>query len=157
MRNVNYAYSDTAREARAVEVLAVGIADQDYVSLEWILASARWRLARARSSQEAIRFLRHDPVGVVVVPEELPAPTWRELVGRLPDLSSPPHLAMITNGRDVESWAGALNRGADCVIGRPLETAEVTHVIGLAWLLWSEQPGTYRSRGAAFWQPTDAA
>jgi DNA-binding response OmpR family regulator len=67
--------------------------------------------------------------------------TWRELLDLLKFLPEPPFLIVTSRTADKRLWAEALNLGAYDVLAKPFDRTEVSRIVSLAWLHWSEQYG----------------
>jgi DNA-binding response OmpR family regulator len=130
---------EAPKDRPAITVLTVGISQEDYIFLVWIFRHSNWRLRRAYTGSEAMRFLHGHRVGVVLAPGDLPDAVWDDLLDRLRGLFAPPVLVAINSETDPDTWARALHHGAYDVLCRPFNHGEVVQVISSAWLHWKEQ------------------
>ena len=121
---------------KVVKVLLVSPFDEDHRQLQAILRHSKWQQYGARTRAAALELLRQNPVPVVVCESDLPDGSWKELLTQLNGLPHAPMLVVTSRFADELLWSEALNLGAYNVLAKPLHSAEVFHVVSLAWLMW---------------------
>jgi DNA-binding response OmpR family regulator len=134
---------------RTVCVLAVSPYEEDHACLRMIFSHSNWRIFRARDCHEAIQFASENRVAVVISERDLPDGNWKRLLELLSTLPAPPLLVVTARDADDSLWAEVLNLGAYDVLSKPLDRAEVTRIISLAWLHWKEELDRARRRPMA--------
>ena len=135
-------------------VLSVGTNPADGVSLERIFHAPGWRaytnsewtLITRATLASAFFVLRQMPIPIVLCDCDLMPRTWRELLEHISALPDPPLLIVTSRRADERLWAEAPNLGAYDVLARPFDSAEVMHVLSLAWQHWQDRNGVYRSQ-----------
>jgi len=137
---------------KAHTILSVGIAEDDSLSLDKILLDSNWQLHGVGNCQEALAFLEHHHVTVVVSEPELPDGTWRELLRSMAKLSAPPSLIISSRLADHHLWAEVLNLGGFDVLMTPFGAEEVLRVTSGAQRDWGGRQieGLARSATAGF-------
>jgi DNA-binding response OmpR family regulator len=123
----------------AVEVLLVSPYDEDHQRLREILKHSNWRQHGARTQSEAFDFLWENTTPVVICESELADGAWPEVLRRLGRMQHPPLLVVTSRMADERLWSEVLNLGAYNVLAKPLNSKEVFHVVGLAWMLWKRR------------------
>ncbi len=143
---------DVFRSSQTAVVLAVSPWEEDHARLRAILDQTRWLYHSVPACGEAFEFLRGLSPPVVVCERSLPDGTWRDLLERVAGLESPPQMIVTAADADETLWAEVLNTGGYDVLAKPFDPSEVTRIIGLAWLKWSQAArasGAQRKRPAA--------
>jgi DNA-binding response OmpR family regulator len=69
------------------------------------------------------------------------APGFLEVLAHITPLPRPPFVIVTSRLADDELWSEALNLGAYDVLAKPFEATEVTRIVSLAWLHWSDRYG----------------
>lgn len=134
---------------RTVSVLAVSPYEEDHACLRMIFSHSNWKIFRALNCREAVDFVSKNSVAVVVSERDLPDGDWKRLLELLSTLPTPPLLVVTAKDADDSLWAEVLNLGAYDVLSKPLDRAEVTRIISLAWLHWKEELERARRRPVA--------
>ncbi len=117
-------------------ILFVGIADGDGLSLDRILLDSNWHSHGASNCQEAIEFLGHHHVSVVLSEPDLPDGTWRDLLNGMASLFAPPNLVVSSRLADHRLWAEVLNLGGFDLLMTPFDAEEVLRVTSSAQRDW---------------------
>ena len=120
-----------------VNVLSVGPVDGHQKALADILRrNPTGRLACCSGVEAAVSALRSSRVPVVLCDSQL---DWRQLLDLLRGLPEPPFLIVTSRLADDRLWSEALNLGAYDVLAKPFDSNEVTRVLAMAWMRWSER------------------
>ena len=120
-----------------VNVLSVGPVDDHQKALADILrGNPTGRLACCSGVEAALPALRSSRVPVVLCDSQL---DWRQLLDLLRGLPEPPFLIVTSRLADDRLWSEALNLGAYDVLAKPFHASEVTRVLAMAWMRWSER------------------
>lgn len=133
-------------EQRVVTVLLVSPLDEDHQGLRQILQHSKWQQYGARTAAEALAFLEEHPTPVAICESELPDGTWQDVLAQMGRLKRPPMLVVTARLADDVLWSQVLNLGGYNVLAKPLDAAEVFHVVSFAWLCWKSQ---WNGRGMA--------
>ena len=137
----------TVGGARAITILCVDPIEEDHATLKAIFGSSPWSvypdcvwtLASSTDLRSAWRLLRTHRFPLVLCECDLRQGTWRELLDLLKLLPEPPFLIVTSRAADERLWAEALNLGAYDVLAKPFDRTEVSRILSLAWMHWSEQ------------------
>lgn len=137
----------TVGGARPITILCVDPIEEDHATLEDIFSSSPWSfspdcfwtLASSTDLKSAWRLLRTQRFPLVLCECDLRQGTWRELLDLLKLLPEPPFLIVTSRAADERLWAEALNLGAYDVLAKPFDRTEVSRIVSLAWMHWSEQ------------------
>jgi DNA-binding response OmpR family regulator len=121
---------ETSRQT--ISALAVGTAAAEQEQLQRIFRECGWILSHVRTRAEARDFLNSNPVRVVITEAESPGGTWRGILEDLSEQPDPPPLLVTSKFADDLLWSEVLNEGGFDVLVQPLETDEVTRVVGAA-------------------------
>jgi DNA-binding response OmpR family regulator len=119
-----------------VHVLVVSPAEADHAALARILGHSAWEFGTAQTVEEAVSFLLHHPVQVVLCDRALPDGDWKDMLAAIAGLADPPQLIVTSRDADDRLWAEVLNIGAYDVLVKPFHPKEVFRTIGLAWRHW---------------------
>lgn len=120
-----------------VNVLSVGPVDEHQKALADIVRrNPTGRLACCLGVEAALPALRSSRVPVVLCDSQL---NWRQLLDQLRGLPEPPFLIVTSRLADDRLWSEALNLGAYDVLAKPFDSNEVTRVLAMAWMRWSER------------------
>lgn len=106
--------------------------EEDRHSVEAIAAPCRWKLYRAGSCEEAVRFARHTHPRVLLCDEELPDGNWRRIWKALSIGPDPPLLVVASRNADERLWSQVLNSGAYDLLAKPFRTEEVVWTLHCA-------------------------
>jgi DNA-binding response OmpR family regulator len=112
--------------------MMVGGPASDYALLQEICEKSGWGLCRARNRRDTARILQTGRVEVVISDRDLPQGNWRDLLRDLSNVQHPPALVVTSRMADEALWAEVLNMGGYDVLAQPLDSEEVTRVIGAA-------------------------
>ncbi len=113
--------------------LMIVLADeQERGALEAIVAPCRWKVYRATSCDEAIRFARYTRPQVLVCDADLPDGGWRRIWKALSIGPRPPLLIVASRNADERLWAQVLNAGGYDVLLKPFHAEEVVWAIHCA-------------------------
>lgn len=115
-----------------VSALVVGVQAPDLSKLMAIFRTNGWELACVRTRAEARAYLKLTPMRVVIAESELPDDGWREMLEDLRQNPEPPVLVVTARLADEALWAEVINMGGYDVLAKPLDTEEVSRVIGAA-------------------------
>jgi DNA-binding response OmpR family regulator len=124
---------------RPVSVLLISPFDEDHQRLAAILKPTNWQQHGVRTLREAFAFLRENVTPVVICEGELPDGAWQDVLCKLGRMQCPPALVVTSRTADDRLWSEALNLGAYDVLAKPLNTKEVVHVAGTAWMAWKRR------------------
>jgi DNA-binding NtrC family response regulator len=121
----------------------------DRVELRRILAHSKWKLRVRTACREALAFLRHNRVPVVICDGELTASNWRRMLQEGAGLPDAPSVIVSSRLADERLWAEVLNLGGYDVLCTPFDAGEVMRVCWLAWQFWQRQRARVRAMTGA--------
>jgi DNA-binding NtrC family response regulator len=119
-----------------VTVLTVGVDDQDRQELRRIFQSSNWVMYETKSCQEAVQFLKANPLGVVLCESSLTEGCWKNLLNAIESMRRRPLLVVTSSKADDSLWSEVLNLGGYDVLAQPYDKSEVVRILSLAWLHW---------------------
>lgn len=119
-----------------ISILLVSSHSEDLSTLRNILHHCDWKITHCGTAAEAIRSMEIEPHSIVVTDRELPDGTWHELLASAERQTNPPKVLVLSRSADEKLWAEVLNLGAYDLLLKPLDRAEVTRVVGMAWRQW---------------------
>jgi DNA-binding NtrC family response regulator len=97
-----------------------------------LLEPLNWPIHFALSVPQVMRLLRSMHMAVVMCD----VPEWRELLGGVTELATPPLVIVTSSHADDRLCAEALNLGAYDVLAKPFDPAEVRRTVSIAVLHW---------------------
>lgn len=123
-----------------VTVLIISPDEQDHELLHSALP-AGWRILAVRGYGEGTAALRGNSVAVVVAERDLDQRSWLDVLAEIRASSRwpAPRLVVASRLADERLWAEVLNRGAYDLLLKPFHPAEVSWVVGQAWLEWKRE------------------
>jgi DNA-binding response OmpR family regulator len=124
---------------RVVNVLLISPFDEDHQHVRDILKHSNWQQHGARTQKEAFDYLRENVAPVAICESELPDGTWRDVLSNFSQMQCPPLLVVTSRMADDQLWSEVLNLGGYNVLAKPLNTKEVFHVAGTAWMAWKRR------------------
>jgi response regulator RpfG family c-di-GMP phosphodiesterase len=133
-----------------VEVLLISPFNEDHQHLRSILRHSNWRQHDASTQSEAFAYLRDHVTPVAICEGQLPDGTWRDVLDRLGGLRYPPFLVVTSRMADERLWSEVLNLGGYNVLAKPMNSKEVFHVAGLAWMAWQRKASGGETRFDTF-------
>ena len=113
-------------------LMIVLAAEEDRRSIEAIVAPCQWKVYRAGSCEEAIRFARYTHPRVLLCDDELPDGNWRRIWKALSIGPLPPLLVVASRNADERLWSQVLNAGGFDLLAKPFRTQEVVWAIHCA-------------------------
>jgi DNA-binding response OmpR family regulator len=124
---------------RAVNVLLISPCEEDHRLVREILKQSNWQPHSAHTQREAFDFLRENVAPVAICEGELPDGDWREVLAQFEHMQCPPLLVVTSRMADEYLWSEVLNLGGYNVLAKPLNTKELFHVAGTAWMAWKQR------------------
>jgi DNA-binding NtrC family response regulator len=137
-----------AEAANTRTILFVGMVECDGLSLDKIFLDSIWQSHGVDNCQEALKFLDHHHVPVVVTETELSDGSWRQLLNGMASLSAPPNLIVSSRLADHRLWAEVLNLGGYDLLVTPFDAEEVLRVTLAARHNWGGKQLEGRARAA---------
>ncbi|MGO4884426.1 MAG: response regulator [Bryobacteraceae bacterium] len=121
---------------RVVNVLLISPFDEDHQHVRDILKHSNWQQHSAHTQKEAFDFLRENVAPVAICESRLPDGNWQEVLAQFSRMQCPPLLVVTSRMADERLWSEVLNLGGYNVLAKPLNTKELLHVAGTAWMAW---------------------
>jgi len=125
--------SDRPTQAKFT-LLTISADVDDFRSIRHILNSEKYALRQAHSCREAAACLAQERPSVIVCDHNLSDGSWRDIFAQVRELHDPPPVIVISRHADERLWAEVLNVGGYDVLAKPLESLEVSRVLGSACL-----------------------
>jgi DNA-binding response OmpR family regulator len=95
---------------------------------------SNWNIHEAHDVQDVEQFFRSGRAEVILCHSSLADGSWKDILERVSDLPSPPHLVVTSETADEFLWAEVLNLGGYDVIAQPFWKPEVVRTLNSA--LW---------------------
>jgi DNA-binding response OmpR family regulator len=127
--------SDDGREfPRArIEVLTICPDPADSAQLRWIMSHTNWRCHCAASVAQGFDLLRTTNVSVMLCATEMGDGTWEDVIRLLRERSNAPTVIVFTERADEALWSDIIRAGAQDVLTKPFDPADLYEVISLAY------------------------
>ena len=139
---LEYDSLQSANDRETVPILSVSPVLEDHRILEDILSSRLWTIKRALTLRRARHLLERNPFAVVVCEGEIEPGMWQDLLKKTGSLAAPPFLVVTSRHADERLWSEALSLGAYDVLTKPLDRAEATRTLNMAWMHWRFERGS---------------
>jgi DNA-binding response OmpR family regulator len=131
-----------------VRLLAITADIENEIGLRRIAADNGWRVASARTSQEAIAAMESHEYALVICDRDLPGEDWREVLWRLTSLSQRTCILLASPVADEYLWNEVIqHRGYD-VLTKPYRYDELKRAITFAGS-WVGRPESPRREAAS--------
>jgi DNA-binding response OmpR family regulator len=131
-----------------VRLLAITADIENEIGLRRIAADNGWRVASARTSQEAIAAMESHEYALVICDRDLPGEDWREVLWRLTSLSQRTCILLASPVADEYLWNEVIqHRGYD-VLTKPYRYDELKRAITFSGS-WVGRPESPRREAAS--------
>ena len=107
-------------------VLYAGDSTENYTALLRAFNRLGFEVANACCYREALSWMNRNRFILVFCEQHLADGAWVDLLSRFAEMSEPPPLVLLSH--DTESWAEAINVGAQDVLLTPISDRELQHV-----------------------------
>ena len=97
-----------------------------------------WSMRQLQTCQQALAFLRQNPLPLVISWCEMPDGNWRDLLHQLPFLTKPPLLAVSYQPTGRCFWSEVISLGGYDVLVKPFGAPDVFRLVSLAWENWKD-------------------
>jgi DNA-binding NtrC family response regulator len=124
-----------------VRVLAVTENADTARRLNDLFVGTRWKLAIARSCEEAHQRLTSGNPCVVLCEAKLSDGCWRTILDETKSLENPPKIIVTSNQADEKLWTEVLTEGAYDLLPKPLDKTELFRIVSLACRDWWHRQG----------------
>ena len=125
------------QSSHAIDILTISDNPTLSVYLSGLFQNSGWAIARARTCQTGISFLRHNTAAVAVCEEILPDGYWHDAAAALQSVPEAPALVVV--GDDHSLVHEVLALGGFGVLVRPLREVDVVWTIASAWHAWMKR------------------
>lgn len=116
-------------------VLSISPSGQDHGELAKMLDPSL-TLRNARTLRSGLRSLAKARTAVVLCDCDLRSGSWKNVLEKTANCSTPPHLIVTSRLADEALWAEVLNLGGFDVLAKPFDSEEVRRVVSGAWQNW---------------------
>ncbi|MBZ5617775.1 MAG: hypothetical protein LAQ69_03420 [Acidobacteriia bacterium] len=123
--------------SRATDILTISDNPTLGVYLSGLVERSGWTIARTRTCEAGVSFLRDNTAAVAVCEESLPDGFWHDAAMALSSLPDAPALVVIGDDEGLVQEVLALG-GFDALV-RPLRESEVLWTIASAWHAWMKR------------------
>jgi DNA-binding response OmpR family regulator len=117
----------------SLSVMIVGVKEGD--TEHPFFGRFQWTIHRVTSCLGFLMHVFRLRPDVVICGEELPDGTWKDILGVVATLYSPPPVIVITKLADDNLWAEVLTLGGYDALAEPLDPDEVRRVVEMAGVL----------------------
>jgi len=97
-----------------------------------------WSMRQLQTCQQALAFLRQNPLPLVISWSEMPDGNWKDLLRQLRLLTKPPLLAVSYQPMGRCLWSEVINLGGYDVLVKPFGAPDVFRLVSLAWENWKD-------------------
>jgi DNA-binding response OmpR family regulator len=105
-----------------------------------------WSMRQLQTCQQALAFLRQNPLPLVISWCEMPDGNWKDLLRQLLLLNKPPLLAVSYQPTGRCFWSEVISLGGYDVLVKPFSAPDVFRLVSLAWENWKDRNRSARSR-----------
>ena len=98
-----------------------------------------WSMRQLQTCQQALAFLRQNPLPLVISWCEMPDGNWKDLLRQLRLLPKPPLLAVSYQPTGRCFWSEVISLGGYDVLVKPFEAPDVFRLVSLAWENWKDR------------------
>ena len=117
-------------------VLAVSENHEELEQLQHLFAESNWTLQVLGSLAEAKRWLKQNPVPVVLCAPQLPDGNWKGMLEVTEQIDPAPNLVVASRHADDRLWAEVLNLGGYDVLPLPAHASDMFRTLSGAWRNW---------------------
>jgi DNA-binding NtrC family response regulator len=127
-----FSLEDSCDRQKAASTLLVYAKFEPLHTLRAALASQGIDTWRARSCQQALKFLaRFRPVHVIFTDTNLSDGTWVDLVRAMPGASAP--VIVVARKMDTKLWSDTIRQGGSGLIAPPFAASDLTYLFDAQW------------------------
>jgi DNA-binding response OmpR family regulator len=132
-------------------VLAVGGSDNQFgnclqeVFRHPLFRYFNWSMRQFQTCQQALAFLRQNPLPLVISWYEMPDGNWKDLLRQLPLLTKPPLLAVSYQATGRCFWSEVISLGGYDVLVKPFNPPDIFRMVSLAWESWKDRNRSARA------------
>ena len=98
-----------------------------------------WSMRQLQTCQQALAFLRQNPLPLVISWCEMPDGNWKDLLRQLPLLTKPPLLAVSYQPTGRCFWSEVISLGGYDILVKPFGASDVFRLVSLAWENWKDR------------------
>jgi DNA-binding response OmpR family regulator len=98
-----------------------------------------WSMRQLQTCQQALAFLRQNPLPLVISWSEMPDGNWRDLLRQLRLLTKAPLLAVSYQPAGRFFWSEVISLGGYDVLVWPFGAPDVFRLVSLAWENWKDR------------------
>ena len=98
-----------------------------------------WSMRQLQTCQQALAFLRQNPLPLVISWCEMPDGNWKDLLRQLPSLTKPPLLAVSYQPTGRCFWSEVISLGGYDILVKPFGASDVFRLVSLAWENWKDR------------------
>ena len=98
-----------------------------------------WSMRQLQTCQQALVFLRQNPLPLVISWCEMPDGNWKDLLRQLPLLTKPPLLAVSYQPTGRCFWSEVISLGGYDILVKPFGASDVFRLVSLAWENWKDR------------------
>ena len=98
-----------------------------------------WSIRQFQTCQQAVAFLRQNPIPLIISWSEMPDGNWKDLLHQLALLTRPPLLTVSYQPTGHYFWSEVMSLGGYDVLVKPFSAPDVFRMVSLAWENWKAQ------------------
>jgi DNA-binding response OmpR family regulator len=98
-----------------------------------------WSMRQLQTCQQALAFLRQNPIPLIISWSETPDGNWKDLLRQLTVLTKPPLLTVSYQPTGRYFWSEVMSLGGYDVLVKPFGASDVFRMVSLAWENWKDQ------------------
>jgi DNA-binding response OmpR family regulator len=102
-------------------------------------------MRQLQTCQQALAFLRQNPLPLVISWCEMPDGNWKDLLRQLPLLTKPPLLAVSYQPTGRYFWSEVISLGGYDVLVKPFHVPDIFRMVSLAWENWKDRNRSARA------------
>jgi FixJ family two-component response regulator len=132
-----------------ITLLAIGMPENECLSLEAVGAVEYWDKAYVRTLQDGMDMLATRQFAVILLDRDVCGTEWPTAIERLAKSASGSCIFLVSTVSDEYLWRAVVQHGGFDVISKPLQTDQLRRGVGRAWLFWkSDTPERLAKRSS---------
>jgi DNA-binding NarL/FixJ family response regulator len=129
--------------------MAVTACEEDLLTMQFVFRCRQWKFDCASGVEEALSFVRRNPLLVIISEPELTEREWRRLLSLFIAEGHPSALIVFRQSADTRLWSELLHLGEDEVLLQRFDKEEIVRTVCLAWQRWKDSWMRSKTRSRA--------
>jgi DNA-binding response OmpR family regulator len=132
-----FEHGGTRSQRQAIELLTICSNPVDCDRLRSIINETNWTFHCAGTLQHALNLLRVRAVPIVLCAAGMSDSNWKDVIRSVKELTEEPAVIVFTEEADERLWSEMIRNGAQDVLTKPFDAADLYEVVSLSYRDWS--------------------